>query len=343
MNKIALVIFALFLALAGECSGQQFGADYAARVGRADSLFQAKQYRESGALFNRAFAGNGGVGYLHHRYTAVSAWAMVNEADSAFYHLFRIIERVQYDELDKVLADSTLHNLRADPRWEKAIGLIKANKDLKEAKYDRRLIAVLDSVFASDQKYRLTVYDTINKYGMDSPEVRDMNTRIIKADSINIGIVTNILDTHGWPGPEVIATHGNTLFLVLQHSDIPTQLKYLPVMRDAVKRGAAQNSSLALLEDRVALGQGRCQIYGSQIGLDEKTNHYYVLPTSDPIQVDQRRKEAGLEPLKDYAAHWKIVWKPETHRQDLKELLGEQALEKYDCFQNENRKKSRLR
>ena len=50
------------------------------------------------------------------------------------------------------------------------------------------------------------------------------------------------------------------------------------MMRDAVKMVKAKGSSLALLEDRVALRQGKRQIYGSQIGRDETTNLYFCFP-----------------------------------------------------------------
>lgn len=48
----------------------------------------------------------------------------------------------------------------------------------------------------------------------------------------------------------------------------------------AVKAGAVSESSLALLEDRIALGQGKCQIYGTQIGYIEslkKITFYHSL------------------------------------------------------------------
>lgn len=332
MINVRLSLVLLFLIVLFPCLGQKFGEDYTRRIMKADSLFQEKKYRESAETYNNAFNDNSGVGYLPDRYMAASAWAMASEADSAFYHLFRIIDRVKYDELDKVLSDSTLKNLWSDPRWAKAIKLIKSNKETKEANYNRHLIAILDSVFANDQKYRLTVHDTISRYGVNSPQVSEMNRLIIGIDSANIHIVTAILDTFGWPGPDIIAEHGNTIFLVLQHSDIATQLKYLPLMRDAVKRDAAERSSLALLEDRVALGQGHCQIFGSQIGFDERSNSYYVLPLFDPAHVDERRKEVGLGSLQEYVDFWKITWDHVRYRKQLRKLVGKKSLKKYDCF-----------
>src|SRR5204863_263625 len=77
---------------------------------------------------------------------------------------------------------------------------------------------------------------------------------IKEKDAANLTKVAKILDTQGWVGPETIGRKANSaLFLVVQHADHATQMKYLPMMREAVKNGKAAGSSLALLEDRVAL------------------------------------------------------------------------------------------
>jgi hypothetical protein len=88
-------------------------------------------------------------------------------------------------------------------------------------------------------------------------------------DSLNLIKVEKILNEHGWLGANVIGKQGNkTLFLVIQHSDLETQLRYLPIMREAVKNGNAKGKDFALLEDRIAIKQGKRQIYGSQIKID---------------------------------------------------------------------------
>jgi hypothetical protein len=115
---------------------------------------------------------------------------------------------------------------------------------------------------------------------------------------------------------------------VIQHADIATQQKYLPMMREAVKKGNARPSSLALLEDRVLLRTGKNQIYGSQIGTDPKTNLNYVLPLDDPENVDKRRAEVELQPLADYISHWNLTWDVEAYKKQLPDLI-----------EKENRKK----
>jgi hypothetical protein len=108
--------------------------------------------------------------------------------------------------------------------------------------------------------------------------------------------------------------------MVIQHSDLKTQQKYLPMMRTAVKEGKTEARWLALLEDRVALGEGRKQIYGSQIYLNKKTNKSYVAPLEDPDNVDKRRKEVGLDPLSHYLKQWDLIWNQEEYKKQLPEL-----------------------
>ena len=156
---------------------------------------------------------------------------------------------------------------------------------------------------------------------LKSKEMKNHWRAIQKKDSINLIKVKAILDTYGWLGADVVGEQGNsTLFLVIQHSDQATQERYLPMMREAVKNGKAQSSSLALLIDRVALGQGKRQIYGSQIGRDPETQVYYVSPLEDPDNVDKRRAEVGLGPLAEYLNHWQIKWDVEQYKKDLPKL-----------------------
>jgi hypothetical protein len=140
-------------------------------------------------------------------------------------------------------------------------------------------------------------------------------------DSINLIKVKKIIDTRGWLGKDVIGDKGiTTVFLVIQHADSETQRKYLPLMREAFAKGNAEASHLGSLEDRVAIGKGEKQIYGTQIGVDLETNISYVLPLIDPINMDKRRKEIGLQPLKEYLSMFNITWNPEEYIKELPEI-----------------------
>lgn len=103
------------------------------------------------------------------------------------------------------------------------------------------------------------------------------------------------------------------MFLVIQHADLAMQIKYLPMMKEAVKKGDVPKSELALLEDRIRIAQGKKQIYGSQIGRNPQTGKYFVKPIIEPEKVNNRRAKVGLQPIEKYVKHWGINWNIKKH------------------------------
>jgi len=191
---------------------------------------------------------------------------------------------------------------------------------IKESTPNKELAAILDTIYQEDQKYRNDLDVIEKKYGLDSKEVQDVWKIIIAKDSINIIKVKKILDEYGWLGANVVGEQGNlTLFLVVQHADHKTQLKYLPVMREAVKKGNAKAKHLALLEDRVAIGEGQKQIYGSQLEMDNKTKQLIVSRMIDPDHVDKRRAEVGLEPIAEYLKFFEVTWDVDKFKKRMEE------------------------
>jgi len=196
-----------------------------------------------------------------------------------------------------------------------------------EAHLDKQLVAILDTISVDDQKYRgdknyrQQLDDFAKKYGWESKEAKDHLKLMKDQDSINLIKIKKILDEHGWLGADIVGNLGDsTLFLVIQHSDLETQEKYLPMMREAVQKGNAKAQHLAFLEDRVALRKGERQIYGSQIGPDPETGEWTVAPLIDPDNVDKRRTEVGLGTLQDYISDHGMKWNVEEYKKKLPEL-----------------------
>ena len=292
--------------------------EYSNLVKKADSLYNTKEFKTSALTYSAAFKANSWVGMSDDRYNAACSWALANNSDSSFFQLDRIAKKANYVDYGHITTDPDLNSLHNDNRWKPLLDLIKQNKEKAEVNINKPLVAQLDSIYTEDQKYRLQIDEIEKKYGLESKEMK-AHWKIIKhKDSLNFIKVESFLDKYGWLGADVVGRQGNsTLFLVIQHSDQGTQEKYLPMMREAVKNGKATGSSLALLEDRVALGQGKKQIYGSQIGRNNYTKLYYVLPLEDPNNVDKRRAEVGLQPLAEYVNHWQIKWNVEQYKKDL--------------------------
>jgi len=317
MKKIVF-IFSLILTT-NFIFGQNIPKEYFDFVKIADSLYNAKDYRNSANNYSKAFKVNGGKGLPNDRYNAACTWALAAVPDSSFVQLNRIVAKGNFNNY--ITTDKDLNSLHNDKRWEPLLEKFKQNKNKAEKKLNKLLVVMLDSIYIEDQKYRNQIDAIEKQYGLKSKEMKDHWNIIKEKDSINLIKVKSILDKYGWVGADVVGVEGNsTLFLVIQHSDQATQEKYLPMMREAVKNGKAQGSSLALLEDRVALGQGKRQIYGSQIGRDPDTQIYYVLPLEDPDNVDKRRTEVGLGILAEYVNHWQIKWDIDQYKKDLPKL-----------------------
>ena len=296
-------------------------AAYLNLVKKADSLYNAKDFKTSALTYSTAFARNGSKATAKDRYNAACSWALANNPDSAFFQLDRIATKANYMNYGHITTDPDLNSLHNDTRWKPLLQIIKANKEKAEVNLNKPLVAQLDSIYTDDQNYRLQIAEIEKKYGWESNEMKAHWKIIHEKDSINAIKVRYLLDKYGWLGPDDVGEQGNqTLFLVIQHADQATQEKYLPMMREAVKKGKAQGSSLALLEDRVALQQGKKQIYGSQVGRDMESEKYYVQPLSDPDYVDKRRAEVGLPPLAEYLNYWQIKWDVEQYKKDLPEI-----------------------
>lgn len=182
------------------------------------------------------------------------------------------------------------------------------------------LTSILDTIYHDDQQYREQSLELEKKYGWDSKQVQELWKLINLKDSLNLIRVEKILNGYGWLGPDVIGETGNkTLFLVIQHSGVETQEKYLPMLEEAVRNGNAKPAYFALLKDRVLIARGEKQIYGSQLELDPLTNQWVLSPMIDPDNVDKRRSEVGLQPINEYLKVWNLTWDAEAFKKRMAE------------------------
>lgn len=325
MKKIILIT--LFSIISNLVFGQDNMTQYNFYIHKADSLYNIKDYKNSVIQYEKAFNSNDGKAHVVDRYNAACTQALTGNPEKAFYHLFRLAEHpnIKYSNYNHITTDPDLISLHKNKEWKKLIHIIQNNKKEIEKNFDQPLIAILDTIYQEDQKYRIQLQEIEKQYGWESNEVKDHWKIINERDSINLIKVKKILDERGWLGSNIVGDQGNsTLFLVIQHSDLETQEQYLPMMRDAAKKGNADASSLALLEDRVALRKGEKQIYGSQIGRNEETGQYYVFPLIDPDNVDKRRTEVGLGSIQDYVSFFGMTWNVEEYKKNLSETESKQ-------------------
>ena len=177
----------------------------------------------------------------------------------------------------------------------------KPNKTQTSIQNTEDLIAVLDTIWRTEQE-PITLRDSlIEKYGVESNAVQGQQEIYERNHAINERKVKVILDKYGWPGKDIIGEQGNwTICNVIQHSDNEIRIKYLPMIRQAVKDKKLHPRFLVRTEDRIATERGDLQIYGGQMKYYPETKSFNVWPVYDPVNIDKRRAEIGLEPISEF-------------------------------------------
>lgn len=303
-----------------------YGQTYRSIVSEAEAHYNSKEYKKSVDRYKEAFKMEQKSG--SDLYNAACSASLLGENELAFEWLNLAVKN-GWANINHLKTDTDLASLHKSEKWNKLLDEMQKAADRIEANYDKPLKARLLAIYEDDQVIRQQFISAQTEFGHESKQVDSLGKIMMYKDSLNLIAVTKILDTYGWVGADKVGGQANqTLFLVIQHADLETQQKYLPMMREAVKNKKAGSSALALLEDRVALGEGKRQIYGSQIGYDKETKKSFVLPLEDPANVDIRRATVGLGPLSDYVKRWNITWNAEEYKKQLPEIEAKLKNEK---------------
>jgi hypothetical protein len=132
-------------------------------------------------------------------------------------------------------------------------------------------------------------------------------------------LVTKIIDRYGWLGTRDIGYFGmQTIFFVLQHANLSTQEKYLPILREAFKNKKLSSFYLALFEDRISIKKNKYQIFGTQLFFSNQLRRHFFFPIHNPEGVEQRRSNIGIDTLvyNDYLWSFNLYWKLDKYLSD---------------------------
>jgi hypothetical protein len=128
-------------------------------------------------------------------------------------------------------------------------------------------------------------------------------------DAANTARMKTIVAERGWPGRSLVGEDGaQAAWLLVQHADHDPafQRACLELLGHAVQAGEADARQQAYLTDRVLLAEGNPQRYGTQFMV--AGGSWQPRPLADPDQVDERRRQVGLEPLADYRQRFEQLY-----------------------------------
>jgi hypothetical protein len=130
-----------------------------------------------------------------------------------------------------------------------------------------------------------------NGYNEEMKELHNRNAKIL----------SDIIDKIGYPTKNKIGEEASeAAWLVIQHSIGQPEFmkKCMNLLEVAVSENEANPKKLAYLTDRIAVFEGKPQLYGTQFDWDEYGN---LSPNifDDLTKVNERRKSIGLNTLEE--------------------------------------------
>lgn len=133
---------------------------------------------------------------------------------------------------------------------------------IRKNKFDKELIYQLNELLEADQKFR----------NENFKEKLNVQT---KADELNMIKAEETINKYGYPGKTMAGNKFDyVIWIVIQHSSLIYQEKYLPLIAKAIEQKELGKTPLRMLLDRIYAKKIGSQIFGSQIGVpfsDDKT------------------------------------------------------------------------
>lgn len=129
----------------------------------------------------------------------------------------------------------------------------------------------------------------------------ELASRMQELDNSRLLRIKEIITKFGWPGRSLVGTEAAAAaWLIVTHAvrDVTFQRLALEAMKK-LPPCEVENSHLANLTDRVLIGEGKKQLYGTRLDVKE-AGRFTPEPIEDEANVDKRRAALGLQPLAEY-------------------------------------------
>lgn len=221
----------------------------------------------------------------------ISYYKMIpNNASDILYLFFEGIEN------DKDLFCHTYKEIFQDPsrnirnlgkrgvHYKKQLDLMDKVCECIFKSYNPKLLKILDSLEYKDQYYR-------KKYE-NLPKAQK------KIDSLNLIVVLDLYEKYGYLNRKIVGPkYEGHMFFIIQHSNLLTMEKFLPIIYNEIKMGRLSVTLYPLLHDRINMLKGKPQEFGTQSTMNEKTGKFELYRTIEMDKVNINRNKYGLKSL----------------------------------------------
>ncbi len=238
-------------------------------------------------------------------------YAQIKKKDSAFYYLDKIWNIDSTFSDIQILLKTNLYYVIDDSRWDNWITffLTNYNKNVKPIKnYD--YCKALVNIRIKDASFYNLVYYSERVNGKFSPITIAIWELKKKISRDNIVKLDSLIEKYGWPPFSEYGYFAPIAVSIVQHADLESQKRYLPIITDAYNQGEAYFNWVAMLTDRILLRENKPQIYGSQSIWHPHLGRYVLYAVEDPKKMNELRIKHKIgEPISDEIL--KNMYKPE--------------------------------
>jgi hypothetical protein len=247
---------------------------------------------------------------LETTYSLAAAFSVNMQTDSALKYLYFYIAQ---DTAVWPFINPDFLNSRENNAWEefekKLVEqlLIKFNNSYKDLDYAKKLWKMR----ALDQAYYKEVEITRKKFGNFSSIEMAFASIKEKINKQNVKDLEELVNKKGWPKISNVGENAaSAAYLIIQHSTIELQKKYISEIKKLCEENEAKWSNYAYMYDRIQMNENKPQKYGSQLRYNEEKKSYELYKLEDESKVDEWRKEVGLGNLAGYLAQFGINYLP---------------------------------
>ena len=164
-------------------------------------------------------------------------------------------EENEFDTWDGYLSIEEFNQLKKEADVLVASELNQTTSPQPQKKSLNNLVETFEWIKARDKQYRIGKNKDLDKQD--------------QIDRENLRIIDSLYNEYcRYIGKSLVGEENQSvMWLVIQHSDIETMEKYLPILKKAVSDRELSETSLKMTIDRIYASKFNYQIFGSQIGV----------------------------------------------------------------------------
>ena len=285
IRKIILIF--LIIILTKELRAQDISVNSPSKL-IADSFYQNNDFLNAAINFEKYLLHETDASIDHDYILLAHSYYKSGNEEKAIWALSFLVKAFIYSECQEIQLYFRNTTLEKNEQYIELLKKCDCNRIGKSREFRPEVAGLLDSIYIGDQVGRSIVSNP------------GLPFRFIENTS-SLHLIDSIYQKYGWLSKSEVGPNASMAqFMVIQHSNLESQLKREDRIKDAVQKCLIEPEVYALLLDRISVQKGEKQLYGTQKMYDSTLKKYTYMPVKDEKNLNQRRLDFGLLPIETY-------------------------------------------